>query len=144
MLKVNFYDLNTVEDRKLKFAVIMARYEGKWIFVRHKERATWEIPGGHREVYENINLTASRELTEETGAKNFKIIPAYIYSVTRDKTETFGQLFYSEIEDLDKLPDSEIIEIKLFDTIPKNLTYPLIQPYLFKKVEEFCEELIGC
>ncbi|WP_333638137.1 NUDIX hydrolase [Tissierella praeacuta] len=141
MLKVNFHDLNTVEDTKLKFAVIMARYNEKWIFVRHKDRLTWEIPGGHREENEDINFTASRELVEETGAKNFRIMPVCIYSVTRDEIESFGNLFYSEVESLDQLPNFEIDEIKLFDTIPQNLTYPLIQPYLFKKIEELYAEL---
>lgn len=141
MLKVNCYELNTIEDSKLQFAVIMARHDGKWIFVRHKERLTWEIPGGHREENESINFAASRELIEETGAKNFSIVPVCIYSVTRDGTESFGQLFYADVEDLDELPDFEIGEIKLFETIPENLTYPLIQPYLFKEVEEYCIEL---
>ncbi|WP_313232306.1 NUDIX hydrolase [Tissierella praeacuta] len=141
MLKVNFHALNTVEDTKLQFAVIMARYNEKWIFVRHKDRLTWEIPGGHREENEDINFTASRELVEETGAKNFRIMPVCIYSVTRDEIESFGNLFYSEVESLDQLPNFEIDEIKLFDTIPQNLTYPLIQPYLFKKIEELYAEL---
>lgn len=141
MITVNFHDLNTIEDDKLQFAVIMARYQGKWIFVRHKERMTWEIPGGHRENNEDINFTASRELKEETGAKDFKITPVCIYSVNRDEAESFGQLFYSQVESLDELPDSEIGESQLFDTIPKNLTYPLIQPYLFSRVEEFYKEL---
>ncbi|SHH89451.1 hypothetical protein [Clostridium grantii] len=44
MIKVNFYDLNTVEDKKLLFAVIMAKFNGKWIYARHKNRQTWEIP----------------------------------------------------------------------------------------------------
>jgi len=137
MLKVNFYGLNTIEDRKLQFAVIMARYKDKWIFVRHKERLTWEIPGGHREENESINFTASRELTEETGAKDFNIIPLCIYSVARDENESFGQLFYSDVKYLGELPDTEIGEVKLFDTIPESLTYPLIQPYLYKRIEEF-------
>lgn len=139
MLQINFHDLITAENNQLKFAVIMARYENKWIFVRHKERSTWEIPGGHREVYEDINLTASRELIEETGAKDFKINPVCIYSVTKDENRSFGQLFYAEIESLDELPNSEIGEIRLFDQIPEKLTYPLIQPHLFRKVEEFIE-----
>ncbi|SHE77555.1 8-oxo-dGTP diphosphatase [Tissierella praeacuta DSM 18095] len=141
MLKVNFHDLNTVEDTKLKFAVIMARYNEKWIFVRHKDRLTWEIPGGHREENEDINFTASRELVEETGAKDFRIVPVSIYSVTRDGIESFGKLFYSEVEYLGELPNFEIAEIKLFDIIPESLTYPLIQPYLFKKIEDFYTEL---
>jgi len=141
MITVSFHDLNTVEDNKLKFAVIMARYEGKWVFVRHKERLTWEIPGGHREINEDINFTASRELVEETGAKDFIITPVCIYSVNKDDIESFGQLFYSQVESLDELPNSEIGEIRLFDTIPESLTYPLIQPYLFKRIEKFQTEL---
>ncbi|MGX8833333.1 hypothetical protein ACWG0P_03890 [Amedibacillus sp. YH-ame6] len=47
MLKVNFYD--TVDDELYKFAVIVSRYENKWVFCKHKERSTYEIPGGHRE-----------------------------------------------------------------------------------------------
>lgn len=136
MLEVNFYELSTVEDSQLLFAVIMARYEGKWIFVRHKARSTWEIPGGHREENERINITASRELFEETGAKNFSIIPICNYSVSVGETKTFGQLFYADVKSLEKLPDFEISEIKLLDTLPESLTYPLIQPYLFKKIED--------
>ncbi|EQB90413.1 8-oxo-dGTP pyrophosphatase MutT (NUDIX family)/NTP pyrophosphatase (non-canonical NTP hydrolase) [Clostridium punense] len=137
MLKVNFYDLNSVEEDKLKFAVIAAEYKDKWILVKHKERETWEIPGGHREERENICVTASRELIEETGAKDFSMIPICIYSVDRGEGESYGQLFYSKVHHLGKLPEFEIDEIKLFDNIPENLTYPLIQPHLLKKAEEY-------
>mgnify|MGYP000773035239 CR=1 FL=1 len=37
----------------------------------------------------------------------------------------------------EKLPPLEIEKINLFDDIPKNLTYPAIQPYLFERVQEF-------
>ncbi|QUH21226.1 NUDIX hydrolase [Alkaliphilus sp. B6464] len=142
MVRVKFYDLYTIEDSKLKFAVIMSRFKDKWIFVKHKDRLTWEIPGGHREKNEDINFAASRELKEETGAKEFNIIPICIYSVYKDGVESFEQLFYANITYLDKLPNYEISEINLFDTNPENLTYPLIQPHLFKKGEEFYEKLI--
>ena len=39
---VKFYD--QVEDEKLKFAVIAARAEGKWVFCKHKARTTLEMP----------------------------------------------------------------------------------------------------
>ena len=139
MITVNFLNLNTVEDSKLKFAVIMARYKEKWVFVKHNLRSTWEIPGGHREKNEDMNTTASRELVEETGAKDFKMTPVCIYSVNKDGIESFGQLFYSEIESIEDLPSSEIGEIRLFDKLPENLTYPLIQPYLFDKILQFIE-----
>jgi 8-oxo-dGTP diphosphatase len=137
MMKVNFYNIDNVEDSKLKFAVIAARYKGKWIFVRHKDRMTWEIPGGHREEAEEIRYTASRELTEETGAKDFKLYPICVYSVDREGIESFGQLFYVEVELLGVLPNLEIGEMQLFDDMPSNLTYPLIQPFLFQRTLEF-------
>lgn len=54
-LTVNFYD--SVSDEKLKFAVIIAKTNGKWVFCKHKERDTYEVAGGHREAGEDI-LTA--------------------------------------------------------------------------------------
>lgn len=70
MLEVKFYD--TVDDSLLKFAVIISQSNGKWVFCKHKERDTYEAPGGHREVGEDILETAKRELQEETGAIQFK------------------------------------------------------------------------
>ena len=47
MVEVKFYD--KVDDELLKFAVIIARSNGKWVFCKHKKRNTYEIPGGHRD-----------------------------------------------------------------------------------------------
>ena len=52
MLQVNFYD--EVDDSVLKFAVIISKADGKWVFCKHKERDTYEIQGGHREEGELI------------------------------------------------------------------------------------------
>lgn len=139
MLKINFYPLDYVENEKLKYAIIAARYKDKWVFVRNKKRSTWELPAGHRENEENILNTASRELYEETGAQKFDIHPLYIYSVTDKKQETFGQLFYALIYTLGDLPDMEIGEVKLWESLPDNLTYPFIQPTLLKKVIDHCK-----
>ena len=131
-MQVEFYDINT--DKPLKYAVICARYNGKWVFCKHRERTTDEIPGGHREDSEDIETTAKRELWEETGAKNFDICPVCIYSFT-----DYGMLYFAEIRSFGELPPLEIEKIKLFDDMPENLTYPAIQPYLFERVQEFLE-----
>ncbi|MTI46530.1 NUDIX hydrolase [Sporosalibacterium faouarense] len=135
MIEVKFYDDDTVREGKLKFAVIMAKYNQQWIMVRHRERNTWEIPGGHIEKNEKSKEAAARELKEETGALDFEIVPICIYSVSRDGgEESYGKLFYAKIFEIGKLPDSEICEIKLTDTITGDLTYPEIQPKLAKRV----------
>jgi len=82
-METKVYDLGTVSDEELKFAVIVSKYNDKFLYVRHKERETWEVPGGHREINERIDDTAKRELNEETGAVKFNIKPICDYSVKR-------------------------------------------------------------
>ncbi|SHJ82261.1 8-oxo-dGTP diphosphatase [Clostridium cavendishii DSM 21758] len=137
MLKLKSYDLKNIKDCDLKFAVIATQYKGKWLFVRNKERETWEMPGGHRESFEDINTTASRELWEETGAKEYELYPICIYSIDDNGIESLGKLFYANVSRLSELPDFETCEIKLFDSIPLNPTYPLIQNFLIDKTIEF-------
>lgn len=139
MLDVKFYD--TVCDEKLKFAVIIARTNGKWVFCKHKERDTYEIPGGHREDGETIADTAGRELREETGALAFDITPVCVYSVTgknrvnQTGDETFGMLYAAEIYSFESELHSEMETIALFEELPTAWTYPLIQPLLIAEYE---------
>jgi len=140
MLKVDFYKLGEIENKELSFAVIMAKYNDKWIFAKHKQRDTWEIPGGHREDFEGIEECAKRELIEETGAKDFTLKPLCIYSVEREDKKDYGQIYYAKVESLNGLPDSEIERIDFFESSPDNLTHPLIQPLIFKKVLEILKK----
>lgn len=141
MIEVKFYD--KVEDTKLKFAVIISKTRGKWVLCKHKERDTYEVPGGHREIGEGIMQTAIRELQEETGAIDFELKPICVYSVfgkTRVTEnldqETFGMLYYANIKSFEKELHSEIEKIMITDHLPNQWTYPLIQPKLIKKAEE--------
>ena len=130
-MEVKFYNPSEIDDEKLMYAVIVARYEGKWIFSRHNKRTTWEIPGGHREKGEAIEETARRELWEETGAIDFELTPVSIYQVDK-----YGMLFFADVKKLDYIPEeSEIAEISIFESIPADLTYPQIQPFLYKRVQ---------
>ena len=40
MLEVMTYEVDQVEDRLLEFAVVLSKYQGKWILCRHKKRQT--------------------------------------------------------------------------------------------------------
>lgn len=138
MLEVNFLD--EIDDKLLKFAVIIAKTNGKWVFCKHKQRDTYEVPGGHREAGEAILDTARRELAEETGANDFDIKPVCVYSVkgrtrvneTIDE-ETFGMLFTAEIFAFDDELHSEMECILITDTLVERWTYPLIQPKLLEE-----------
>ena len=132
MIKVNFYE--TAPDEKLKFAVIASQKDGKWIWCKHKERDTYEIPGGHREQGEDIAETARRELYEETGAVKFELSPVCVYGVESGGGETLGMLFYAEVQELEAELHSEIERVEFFDGMPEKLTYPLIQPHLHERV----------
>ncbi len=135
MTIVKFYD--DAEDVLLKFAVIIAKCDGKWVFCKHRERDTWEVPGGHREAGENILDTAKRELYEETGALDFEIAPVCVYSVTApdnfDGKESFGMLYYAEIQKFERELHSEIEKISIMDALPEQWTYPEIQPALIRE-----------
>nr|WP_317283960.1 NUDIX domain-containing protein [uncultured Sellimonas sp.] len=141
MVEVKFYD--HVSDELLKFAVIISKTEGKWVFCKHKERDTYEVPGGHREIGENILETAKRELKEETGAIDFVIEPICVYSV-KGKTrvnesmneETFGMLFVADIVSFEKELHSEIENIIVTEKLVDKWTYPLIQPKLSEEAKK--------
>ena len=140
MVEVKFYD--SVEDSLLKFAVIIAKSDGKWVFCKHRQRDTYEVPGGHREANETTTETAKRELQEETGAVDFEIKPICVYSV-KGKTrvneniddETFGMLFVADITSFENI-NSEIEKIIIVDELVDNWTYPLIQPKLIAEAKK--------
>ncbi len=133
---VNFPE--KVEDSLLKYAIIIAVYEGKYVFSRHKDRNSYELPGGHREINENITETARRELWEETGAENFSLCRVCACSVTKNGVTDYGMLFYSRIKKLGKLPDKEMCEI-ITVSDPNDIsdwTYPEIEKPMFDIILE--------
>ena len=138
MTEVNFFDALFIPDSKLTYSVISARYDTKWIFVRHQKRSTWEIAGGHIENGETSYEAAERELLEETGALKFNLVCIATYSVTIDGETGWGRLYLAEVSNIGPIPDiSEIAEINLLDHIPENLTHPDIQQHLFNKTVEY-------
>jgi 8-oxo-dGTP diphosphatase len=134
MTEVFFCD--DVDKALLKYAVIAARYEDKWIFCRHKDRSSYELPGGHREAGEAVENTAARELFEETGAIDFNLMRVGVYGVTRDGETSYGMLYYADVVNRIAIPShSEIAETVLTDRMPQPYTYPDIQPSLATRIE---------
>ena len=136
---VKFYD--KIDDDLLKFAVIISKSNSKWVFCKHRDRDTYEVPGGHREAGELIEDTARRELKEETGALEFSITPICVYSVTGKNRvndtgeETYGMLHFADITEFEEELHSEMEKVVLLDELPDEWTYPLIQPLLIAEYE---------
>lgn len=136
---VDFHDFAEIDEDKLKYAVIVTRHNNQWVYVKHKKRETWEIPGGHREPQEKIVDAAKRELHEETGAINYNLQAICVYSVSQQNQHSFGGLFFADVFNFSSLPNLEIEEVSFNPTAPRHQTYPKIQPFLLEKVVKHLE-----
>jgi len=132
MFKIVISELGSVSENEYTRVVMAARYKDKWIFCKHKNRTTWELPGGHIENGENWLTAAKRELYEETGATEADIEPVCVYKIGSPSIFCFA-----EVRSLSKLPSFEIEKIEFFDDIPSNLTYPDSHKKLFDRAVEF-------
>ena len=138
----NTYNINTFNN--YKYVVVLSEYNGKILLSRHKNRTTWETQGGHIENGEESIDAAKRELFEESGAVDFDIYPLCDYRAGDKETNDFanGVVFRAVIKTLSELPESEMAEVKEFDTLPENLTYPDITTELFKYLKAAAEKII--
>lgn len=121
------------ELKEYKYVVTLSQYDGKILLSRHKERTTWETQGGHIEKGETPIEAAKRELFEESGSIDYSIAPLCDYwAGTEDGSSgANGMVFKAIIYKLGPLPPSEMEEVKQFDKLPDNLTYPAITTVLF-------------
>ncbi|MCK8060796.1 MULTISPECIES: NUDIX domain-containing protein [unclassified Fusibacter] len=134
-MKIHFRPLGTFKTNGYLYAVTVAFKGDKLVLVHHKDRNTYELPGGTREPGEDINDTGSRELIEESGAKDFIIEPFCDYGVERDGEISTGRLFKAQISTFDEQLQHEMEQVSLFDELPPNLTYPEIITALVNTVK---------
>jgi 8-oxo-dGTP diphosphatase len=130
------------EPGKISYVVIAARHKGGWLFVRHRRRGGYELPAGHPEPGEDTVAAAARELTEETGACGFVMVPLTYYSVDSSAGIRYGRLFYAEVDELGAIGDtSEIESVKIFRRLPRVLSLPEVMTFLFNVARKEVESL---
>ena len=124
-----------------KYVVVCASYGGRWLLSRHRERDTWETQGGHIEPGETPMMAAVRELYEESGVTDAEVIPVCDYCGFTDRGSANGVVFLAVVHGLGSLPDSEMAEVRLFDALPENLTYPNVSPHLYAAADKLLKNL---
>lgn len=139
-LQCRIYPLDYLE--RYKYTVICSSYQGKWILSRHRKRSTWETQGGHIEAGETPLECAKRELFEESGIRDADIYPVCDYWGFNRQACSNGMVFLAVVHSLGELPESEMKEIRIFDTLPAELTYPLTSPMLYAEAEKKLRELL--
>ena len=138
-LQCKIYPLHSLSP--YKYVVICSSYQGKWILSKHRERDTWETQGGHIENGETPLECAKRELFEESGICDAEIYPVCDYVGYNSKSSSNGVVFLAVVHSIGHLPKSEMDDICIFDTLPKNLTYPLTSPVLYSEAEKLLKKL---
>lgn len=135
------YTIPAGSQETYKYVVVCSNYQGKWLFSRHKKRITWETQGGHVEAGETPMEAARRELYEESGVTKADLYPVCDYKGFRGPRFSYGMVFLAVVHELGELPESEMQEVRVFETLPENLTYPVMTPLLVKEAGKLLEEL---
>lgn len=122
---------------------MLSEYNGSILLSRHKDRKTWETQGGHIERGETLLDAAKRELYEESGAVDFDIHPLCDYRAWDEETGqgANGVVFRAIIRQIGNMPESEMAEVRTFDVLPAELTYPAITPVLYDYLDSRCKNV---
>jgi 8-oxo-dGTP diphosphatase len=127
----------SVPEPLLTYVVMGARFKKKWVFVRHRDRASWEMPAGHIERGESADRAAVRELYEEAGVSESALEHLCDYSVQVGENTEYGRCYAAQVKALDATAlEHEIGELEFFERLPDQLTYPEVQTILFGKLRE--------
>jgi len=140
-LQCKLYPLHTLQN--YEFVVICSVYRDQWVLSKHKKRNTWETQGGHIEQGETPCEAAKRELFEESGITDADIYPVCDYLGYDARGSANGVVFLAVVHSLGTLPESEMQGIGLFETVPKDLTYPDVSPVFYREAKALLREMTG-
>ena len=135
------YTLLAGSQEHYKYVVVCSNYQGKWLLSRHKKRTTWETQGGHVEEGETPYKAAMRELYEESGVTNVELHVVCDYKGYRGISFSYGMVFLAVVHELGELPESEMQEVRLFEELPENLTYPKMTPLLVAEAKGLMQRM---
>ena len=131
MFEVKLFSLEEIKNPELTRVVCITKYNDKLVYVKHQDRNTWELPGGHIEEGETWQEACKREMYEETGAIDIEVEPICYYKIS-----TYGLLCFCKINKLEQLPSYEIEKIEFFTEEPKELTYPETHHLFYEKAKK--------
>ncbi len=114
--------IRTTEDAASAFqpltgALVVARWDDRYLFVFDRHRGQWEIPGGAIEAGETPRECAAREFKEETnqGAKSLRFC-GLAKTATSDGITEYTSLFSAVVDKLAPFQSNDEIErITLWD-----------------------------
>ena len=86
-----------------------------------------------------VEVAVSR--VEESGVTDAELYPVCDYLGYDPLGQAFGSVFLADIYSLGQLPESEMKEIGIFDSLPQNLTYPQVTPRFFAEAEKLFHKL---
>ena len=124
----------------LRFVVVCSFWEGRYLLSFHSRHQSWETQGGHIEPDETPEAAARRELYEESGVSDAEIVPICDYRAYDSEGSAYGRVYAAIIHKLGPLPPNEMSEVRAFDKLPDDLTYPLVTPALFREAEEIINQ----
>ncbi|MTI67084.1 MAG: NUDIX domain-containing protein [Firmicutes bacterium] len=119
-----FIGVNPLSLEDSNGSLVIPFYGGKFVMTYHIKRRGWEFPAGKRETKETILECAKRETYEEIGGILSDIIPLGYYTVDNEKGPFKTAIYIATVDKFEPKPrNSETDLVKLFDEIPKNVTY---------------------
>ena len=104
-----------------KFAYVIAFDGGRFVMVRHRDRA-WEMPGGRLLKGESHAQAAVREFFEETGM-SVELIGRI--RINRPGGKVFVGLVRGMLKD--RPAEHNIVEVREFDELPEELSFPMVE-----------------